>query len=76
MKEITVDKLKSGDKFMIKSYNLKNKYVYKLKEMGLLSTSQILMEYKSIFGAVVVRCNGVKYALSRNIAKKLVAYQL
>ena len=31
MKEITVDKLKSGTKFMIKSYNLENKYIFKNK---------------------------------------------
>ncbi|MFQ3307324.1 MAG: Fe2+ transport system protein FeoA [Candidatus Midichloriaceae bacterium] len=68
---MNLTKLKKGKFFFISKYALNGAEIFKMMELGILPKIKMYIMQRNLFGSFIIKCNGNKYALDTNLAKKL-----
>ena len=72
----SINKLCEGASFIIERFLMSNSQKLKLMELRILPKIKIKLIKKNHFGLLIIKCEGVKYALDNSITHKLVINQV
>ncbi len=76
MNKQSIASINKGTNFKIKKFLLNKIQALQLMEFGIVPRITIKLIEKNNFGSVIIKCEGIKYALDNSIAKKLLTQKI
>lgn len=70
--KLTLDKVQKNTPYIIQAFTLEKGLLLKLNELGFVVKKALNLVHKGKSGAVIIKYNGIKYALGAKIAKNMV----